>query len=138
MRRKRINPDTWCLLIDGDENPLTDGLELDRRISAALRKQFAEVQFARGELPEHNLFALFNDGRAVMSYTRNIDEASYSARSEDGSEREKGVLEFYFSNGQRDEYPLAETIHAPDAVKASASLFQHAELPPWVKWHKDF
>ena len=46
--------------------------------SAALRKQFAEVQLVRGERPEHALFALFNDGRAVMSYTRDIDETCFA------------------------------------------------------------
>src|SRR6266851_5614528 len=110
MRTKRINPEAWRLLIDGAEETVSDVRQLHRRIAAALRKQFAEVQLVRGERPEHNLFALFNDDHAVMSYTHNIDEASYSAKSDDGSGTEEEAMEFYLSNGQCDEYPLAETI----------------------------
>jgi hypothetical protein len=138
MRRKRFDPDVWRLLIDGNEDVVTEVLELRRRIAAALRKQFAEVQLVRGELPEHCLSALFNDGHAVMAYTRNIAEASYSARSKDRSKGEEGALEFYWSNGQRDEYPLAHSIPAADAVKGFEYFFLQAELPPWVRWHKDF
>ena len=138
MRRLRIDPDAWRLVSDGAEDTVTDVRELRRLIAAALRNRFAEVLLVRGECPEHNLFALFNDGNAVMSYTRNIDEASYCARKDDRPKREGEVLEFYFSNGQRDEYPLAETIPSEDAVTAFEYFFQRTELAPWIKWQQDF
>jgi hypothetical protein len=138
MGKKRFAPDVWRLLIDGVEEVVRDVRELRRRIVAALRKQFAEVQLVRGERPEHNLFGLFNNDHAVLSYTRNIDEASFSARSNDVGSAAAQSLEFFLSNGQCDEYPVAETISSADAAKAFDYFFKQENLPPWIKWHKDF
>ncbi len=129
-------PQAWRLFVDGAEGSVSDVHELRPRILAALRKQFAEVQLVRGERPEHALFALFNDGRAVMSYTRNIDETCFSARSDGGTE--DGEMEFYLSNGQRDEYPRAHTIPSTDAVRTFEYFFQQTELLPSIRWHKEF
>lgn len=139
MRKKRIDPDGWALLIDGKERSISDVSELRRRISAASRKKFAEVQLVRGKRPEHNLFALFNGGRAIMSYTRNIDEAFYSARSDNESRHaDDQTMEFFYANGECDEYPLPETISTSDAIKSFEYFFQHVDLMPWLKWHKEF
>jgi hypothetical protein len=138
MRRKRTDPDSWTLIINGAEHPVREITDLRRRITAALRKRFAEVGLFRGELPEHNFFALFNRDRAVLSYTRNISEASYSAWSTDVPEGEEEKLEFCLSNGQCDEYSLAETIPAADAARAFEYFFEKEELPPWIKWQKVF
>jgi hypothetical protein len=138
MRRKRVDPNTWRLLIDGEEEAVDDVHTLQRRIAGALQKQFAQVQLVLGERPEHNLFALFNGDRAVLSYTRNIDEASYSAGTGGGTAGDEGQVEFYLSNGQCDEYPLAETITATDAARAFEFFFRRRELPSWIEWRKDF
>ena len=71
-----------------------------------------------------------------MCYTRNIDEACFSTRSD--HEAAEGEMEFYLSNGQRDEYPRAYTIPAAKAVEVFDYFLERTELPPSVKWHKDF
>jgi hypothetical protein len=138
MRRKRKDPDAWGLIIGGKERTVSTVSELCRRIAVALRKQYAEVGLFRGELPEHNFSALFNGNRAVLSYTRNISEASYSARSAETTEGDEGRLEFYLSNGQCDEYSLADTIPATSAALAFGYFLEKEELPPWIKWQKVF
>jgi hypothetical protein len=127
----------WRLFINGQEAPVTNLRSLCSRIAKGRRKQFADVQMVFGQLPEHNLFALFNRHRAVISYSFNIDEACWSARDSEGTGSENPMLEFYLSNGQCDEYPWAETVPAGEAVKAFEYLFLNAELPSWIKWHKD-
>jgi hypothetical protein len=136
MQRKRPDPDAWRLFIDGVERVIDDVPELRCRIAAARKRQFAEVHLVRGERPEHNLFALFNADRAVLSYTRDIDVASFSAVSD--PEPDGGPFEFLLSNGQQDEYAAGDTIPADDAARAFEHFFQLAELPSWLVWRRDF
>jgi pyruvate-formate lyase-activating enzyme len=73
-----------------------------------------------------------------MTYTHNIDEASYSARTGEEIKEENEDLEFYLSNGQRDVYSYGDTIATADALKAFVHFFQNEMLITQIHWHKDF
>jgi hypothetical protein len=70
-------------------------------------------------------------------FSRHEGDPGLSSRSRDIADAGEQVLEFYLSNGQRDEYLLEWTIPLSDALSAFDYAFTYQQPAPWISWHDD-
>jgi len=73
----------------------------------------------------------------TLRFGRYDGDHGLSSRSSDATDAPAQKLEFYLSNGQRDEYPLAWTIPTREALAAFDYAFVHQQVAPWITWHDD-
>jgi hypothetical protein len=81
--------------------------------------------------------ALINRDRALVIFGRHAGDPGLSSRSRDIPSDQAQALEFYLSNGQRDEYPSMWTIPTSEALTAFDYAFIHQQAAPWITWHDD-
>jgi Immunity protein Imm1 len=110
--------------------------ELRLRLAQARRTQFLEVWL------EHAagwpvICALINGEAAWLMYLRYEGDAGFSTRNPQYTGPKKGVIEYYLSNGQRDEYPAAWNITTAEAFRALEYFLEEAAMAPWLCWYDD-
>ncbi len=81
--------------------------------------------------------ALVNDKTGWLSYLRYNGDAGFSSRNPAYSGAEDAVQEYYLSNGQRDEFPLAWAICASEVLAVLEYFVIHLQPAPWIHWHND-
>ena len=110
--------------------------ELRSALAKALTTQFAELWLT----PPNSwptLCALINNDAAWLMYMRYEGDPGCSTRNPNYAGPDKAVLEFYLSNGQRDEYPASWNITTTEAVRALEYFFTEQQRAPWLEWHED-
>ena len=101
----------------------------------ARNSPYAEIWVDHGDYP--SLCALVNGDRAWLMYLRYNGDAGFSSRNPGYEGPEKAVVDYYLSNGQRDEYP-ASWAYSTDEVFAALEWFAaNKGSPPSITWFND-
>lgn len=110
--------------------------ELQVHLIHTRRRQFAEIWMQHAENCP-SISALINGEAAWLMYLRFEGDAGFSTRNPKYAGPEKAVIEYYLSNGQRDEYPASWNITTNEAVRALEYFFLKEDKAPWLQWHED-
>jgi hypothetical protein len=81
--------------------------------------------------------ALVNNDTGWLNYLRYNGDAGFSSRNPAYSGSEDAVQEYYLSNGQMDEFPLAWAISASEILEVLEYFVTHRQPAPWIHWHND-
>jgi hypothetical protein len=126
---------TTTLSVNGAQDTISTHAELQQHLAALPSQGYLELWLT---LPGDTcISALINDGRALVIFGRYDGDAGLSSRSRDVADDSGQQMEFYLSNGQRDEYPLAWTVPTKDALAAFDYAFLYQQAAPWIIWHDD-
>jgi Immunity protein Imm1 len=83
------------------------------------------------------LCALINGDLGWLMYLRESGDAGFSSRNPEFTGPEDEIVEYYLSNGQRDEYPRAWALPVADVERALDYFRRTHEPPPFIVWHND-
>jgi Immunity protein Imm1 len=124
------------LKINKVQYEVTDPGELRLRLAQVGRTQFSEVwlQHADG-WPA--IGALINGEAAWLTYVRHEGDAGFSTRNPQYAGPAKAQIEYYLSNGQRDEYPASWNISVTEALRALEHFLEEETMAPWLSWQDD-
>jgi len=121
---------------NGKEHVVATLTQLRALIRETRRFQFGDFGLFQGELPDHNLFCLFNGRKAWPNYTYKIDQKSYSVL--DPTAPEDVEIDFKWRNGQIDSVSAQHVVSSVLAVKVFEHFYRNRELCPNIPWHQDF
>ena len=115
---------------------VTDSDELQVRLARIRRTQFSEIWMQHpADWPA--MGALINGEAAWLMYVRYEGDAGFSTRNPQYAGPEKAVIEYYLSNGQRDEYPASWNITTAEAIRGLEFFFEEEGMAPWLQWHEE-
>ena len=110
--------------------------ELQVHLIHIQRMQFAEIWMQHAaDWPA--ICALINGQAAWLMYLRYEGDAGFATRNPDYSGPSDARIEYYLSNGQRDEYPAAWNISTKQAMRALEYFFLKEAMAPWLEWHEE-
>ncbi|HUC52525.1 MAG TPA: Imm1 family immunity protein [Candidatus Cybelea sp.] len=115
---------------------VTDLDELRLRLTQIRRAQFAEV-WLQHTAGWPAISALINGEAAWLTYLRHEGDAGFSTRNPLYSGPKKAVIEYYLSNGQRDEYAASWNVTTAEALRALEYFFEEEAMAPWLTWQDD-
>lgn len=99
-------------------------------------RQFCEVWlYADSGWPA--VCMLVNGSSAWIMFLREEGDAGFSTRNPKYDGPKDTLIEYFLSNGQRDEYPAEWDITAPEAIRALEHFFEAQEMAPWLQWHAE-
>jgi Immunity protein Imm1 len=81
--------------------------------------------------------ALINGEAALMMFLRWDGDAGFSTRNANYAGPAKGVVEYYLSNGQREEFPASWNITTSEALRAIEYFLAEEKMAPWLLWHEE-
>jgi hypothetical protein len=81
--------------------------------------------------------ALINGDTGWLMYLPDDSHAGFSSRNPAYTGPEDETQDYYLSNGQCDEYPLAWALPATELRRAMEHFVVHGEPAPWICWHDD-
>jgi hypothetical protein len=81
--------------------------------------------------------ALINDQLGWLMYLRESGDAGFSSRNPNYAGPPDATLDYFLSNGQRDEYPLAWALPISQIRQAIEYFRNEQKPPPFVAWHND-
>ena len=81
--------------------------------------------------------ALVNGEAAWLLFLRHDGDSGFSTRNPDFAGPNGAVIEYFLSNGQRDEYPAEWNITTAEAVRALEHFLEKEEMAPWLHWQED-
>ena len=110
--------------------------ELQVRLTQATRNQFLEI-WMQHTIGCPVISALVNGDAAWLMFLRTEGDAGFSTRNPNYAGPPKAVIEYYLSNGQRDEYPASWNITTNEAMRALEYFFLKEDKAPWLEWHED-
>ena len=134
MRRKLFSM-RYLLTLNGQEYPVRSSEELHAYLEAVRQHDYAELWL--NQVDGAALCVLVNRDKAWLMFLRDEDDAGFSSRNPSYTGSSDATLEFFLSNGQRDEYPADWCIPTEKALQAVRYLFEHGERPYWIQWHED-
>jgi hypothetical protein len=115
---------------------VTELEKLKAHLAGARGSQFTEVWMQqRDSWP--SICALINGEAAWLMFLRFEGDSGLSTRNPDYSGPPKAVIEYYLSNGQRDEYPASWNITTSEALRALEYFFGNEKMAPWLRWHEE-
>jgi immunity protein Imm1 of predicted polymorphic toxin system len=115
---------------------VTDPDELRVRLAPISRAQFSEV-WLQHMAGWPAMGALINNQAAWLSYVRYEGDAGFSTRDPKYAGPAKAAIEYYLSNGQRDEYPASWNITTAEALRALEYFLAQETMAPWITWHEE-
>lgn len=115
---------------------VSDADELQVHLAHVRRSQFAEV-WMQHAANWPSISALINGDAAWLMYLRFEGDAGFSTRDPNYSGPPKAVIEYYLSNGQRDEYPASWNITTAEALRALEYFFVEEGMAPWLQWQEE-
>ncbi|HKW62613.1 MAG TPA: Imm1 family immunity protein [Candidatus Acidoferrum sp.] len=110
--------------------------ELQLRLALVRRNPFSEV-WLQSNTSWPAICALINGEAAWLMFLRFEGDAGFSTRNPDYSGPPSAVIEYYLSNGQRDEYPASWNITTEKALRALEYFLKEEDMAPWLKWHEE-
>jgi hypothetical protein len=109
--------------------------ELRQCLLEARKELYAEIWVDHGDYPA--LCALVNGDYAWLMYLRYNGDAGFSSRNQQYQGPENAVVDYFLSNGQRDEYP-ASWAYPKDEVFAALEWFaEHKGSLLSITWFND-
>jgi hypothetical protein len=123
------------LILNNEEREVSSPEELRTNLGAISRTQFSEIwMHASTNWPA--ICALINGDSAWLMFMRHEGDAGFSTRNPNYAGPPQAVIEYYLSNGQRDEYPASWNITAAEAVRALEYFLEGSAIAPWLHWHE--
>jgi hypothetical protein len=110
--------------------------ELQVHLIHVRRRQFAEI-WMQDTADSPSICALMNGEAAWLMYLRHEGDAGLSTRNPKYSGPPKAMIEYYLSNGQRDEYPASWNITTHEAMRALEYFFLKEDMAPWLEWYEE-
>src|SRR5262245_3170779 len=93
------------LSVNGAQYTISPHTELQQHLAALPNRGYLELWLT---LPADTcISALINDDRALVIFGRYDGDPGLSSRNRDFADDDGQQLDFYLSNGQRDQYPRA-------------------------------
>lgn len=86
---------------------------------------------------EQLMTALINGNYGWLMYLPEEESAGFSSRNPGYKGNKDETMEFYLSNGQRDEYPLSWVLPVEQVEKAIDYFQKYHKIPPFITWHDD-
>lgn len=83
------------------------------------------------------LTALINGNYGWLMYLSENGDSGLSSRNPGYTGDDGETMEFYLSNGQRDEYPLSWILPVEQIEKALDFFQKYHKIPPFITWHDD-
>ena len=83
---------------------------------------------------EQSMTALTNGEFGWLMYLREDGDAGFSSRNPDYRGEAAETMDFYLSNGQLDEYPLAWVLPIKQIERALDYFEKHRRLPESIIW----
>ena len=124
------------LKINKVQYEVTDLDELRVRLARIRRTQFSEV-WLQHTAGWPAIAALINGEAAWLMYVRHEGDAGLSTRNPLYTGPGKAVIEYFLSNGQRDEYSASWNITTSEALRALEYFFEQEAMAPWLTWQDD-
>jgi len=84
-----------------------------------------------------SLCALINGNVGWLMYLRTIGDAGFSSRNPNYSGPESATIEYFLSNGQRDEFPASWALPIFEIRRALKYFRENNRPPPFINWHND-
>ena len=81
--------------------------------------------------------ALVNGEAAWLMFLRQEGDSGFSTRNPNYAGPKDAVIEYFFSNGQRDEYPAERDITKSEALRALEHFMETQEMAPWLHWQEE-
>lgn len=125
----------YILTLNGQEYAVASSAELASRLETVRQDNYAELWLNQADRP--TLCVLVNRDKAWIMFLREEGDSGFSSRNPDYAGPAGAKLEFFLSNGQRDEYPAQWCIPTAEALQAMHYFFEHGEKSPAVYWHED-
>ena len=123
------------LTINSSIYEIDDCDELRARIAEAAKSQFLEIWLQGGERWPA-ICALVNNETAWLMFMRHEGDAGFSTTNPNYAGPKDAAIEYYLSNGQRDEYPASWNITTAEARRALKYFFEHRAMAPWLSWRE--
>lgn len=124
------------LRINGALHEVTEAEKLKLHLAEACSRQFKEVWMQQPD-SWPSICALINGEAAWLMFLRFEGDAGFSTRNPDYAGPPKAVIEYYLSNGQRDEYPASWNITTREALRALEYFLAEEKMAPWLQWHEE-
>jgi len=113
-----------------------DSLQHLRRLLAEARKsEYVEIWVDHGDYP--SLCALIHGDSGWLMYLRYNGDAGFSTRNLGYTGPKDAVIDYYLSNGQRDEYPASWALPKERLLEAVECFASRGESPEWITWFND-
>lgn len=125
----------YTLIWNSQEYAVASLAELASHLETACRSDYAELWLNR--VDGAALCVLVNREQAWLMFSRAEGDAGFSSRNPDYAGLLDAKVEFFLSNGQRDEYPAQWCIATVEALQAMRYFFEQGEKSPLVAWHED-
>jgi len=124
------------LKINKVQYEVTDPDELRLLLAQVRRIQFSEV-WMQHPAGWPAIGALINGQAAWLTFVRHEGDAGFSTRNLQYTGPQKAMIEYYLSNGQRDEYPVAWNITTAEALRALEFFLEEEDMAPWLTWQDE-
>ena len=99
------------------------------------QKQYREIWIDKPD--DQSLSALISGDLGFLIYFRYSGDAGFSSRNPDYRGDEGATIEYFLSNGQRDEHPAAWALPIFTVHRALDFFRMQARPPNFIKWHND-
>lgn len=86
---------------------------------------------------EQAMMALINGDFGWLLYLREEGDAGFHSKNPAYIESDDKTMEFYLSNGQLDQYPLAWVLPIEQIKKALDYFETYHQLPDFITWYCD-
>ena len=84
-----------------------------------------------------SMCALINGDLGWLMYLREHGDAGFSSRNPRYDGPPDAMLDYFLSNGQCDEYPLAYALPIKEIRRALEYFKREQKAPPFITWHND-
>jgi predicted nuclease of predicted toxin-antitoxin system len=109
--------------------------ELRECLAQARKSQYAEIWVDHGDFP--SLCALINGDRGWLMYLRYDGDAGFSSRNSGYAGPKDATVDYFLSNGQRDEYPASWALLTTEVFEVLEWFAAHKASPSSIAWFND-
>jgi hypothetical protein len=124
------------LKINKVQYEVTDLDELRVLLAQVRRAQFSEI-WMQHPAGWPAIGALINGESAWLTFVRHEGDTGFSTRNPQFTGSHRLMIEYYLSNGQRDEYPVAWNISTSEALRALEYFLAEEAMAPWLTWQDE-
>ena len=123
------------LKINKDDYEIHNIDELRHSLNTAKQEEYLEIWLFQDNNGSMSL--LSNKDRAWLMYLRFEGDVGFSSRNVSYIGLQNAELDFYLSNGQKDNYPESWTVSIEDAFRALEYFYLYSDKAPFITWHDD-
>jgi hypothetical protein len=125
------------LIINGKQANTGENLPLQERLAPAFVETYCEIM-ALADQDGPSLTLLKSSDRCMLMYLEHPEDSGFTSRNLKTTEKnEQRLLDFYLSNGQKDQYPYSWTVSIEAGLDALDFFLKTKGRSPKVAWNKD-